>query len=64
VAVVTLPDSFEALNRDFRYQLSVIGQFAQAVVNYLATPARMRSETCGITASPKLPTKVEADIVL
>jgi len=31
-AVVQLPDWFEALNRDFRYQLTVIGQFAQAVV--------------------------------
>jgi hypothetical protein len=30
--VVTLPDYFEALNRDFRYQLTVIGTFAQAVV--------------------------------
>lgn len=32
VAVVTLPVYFEALNRDFRYQLTVIGQFAQAIV--------------------------------
>ncbi|GAB4328023.1 MAG: hypothetical protein Kow0074_23730 [Candidatus Zixiibacteriota bacterium] len=32
VAIVTLPDYFEALNRDFRYQLTVIGQFAQAIV--------------------------------
>ena len=31
-AVVTMPAYFEALNRDFRYQLTVIGQFAQAVV--------------------------------
>ena len=31
-AVVTLPDWFEALNRDFRYQLTPIGQFAQAMV--------------------------------
>jgi hypothetical protein len=31
-AIVTLPDYFEALNRDFRYQLTVIGQFAQAIV--------------------------------
>jgi hypothetical protein len=30
--VVTLPPYFEALNRDFRYQLTVIGQFAQAIV--------------------------------
>jgi hypothetical protein len=32
-ATVTLPDWFEALNRDFRYQLTVIGQFAQAIVD-------------------------------
>jgi len=32
MAVVALPDYFEALNIDFRYQLTVIGQFAQAIV--------------------------------
>jgi hypothetical protein len=32
-AVVTLPDWFETLNRDFRYQLTVLGQFAQAIVS-------------------------------
>jgi trimeric autotransporter adhesin len=32
-AMVALPDWFEALNSDFRYQLTVIGQFAQAVVS-------------------------------
>jgi hypothetical protein len=31
-AVVTLPEWFQTLNRDFRYQLTVIGQFAQAIV--------------------------------
>lgn len=31
-AVVELPAYFEALNRDFRYQLTVIGTFAQAIV--------------------------------
>jgi len=32
-AIVTMPDWFDALNRDFRYQLTVIGQqFAQAIV--------------------------------
>src|SRR5262249_30829987 len=31
-AVVELPEWFEALNRDFRYQLTVVGQFAQAIV--------------------------------
>ena len=32
-ATVILPDYFEALNKDFRYQLTVIGQFAQAIVS-------------------------------
>jgi hypothetical protein len=32
-AVVTLPAYFEALNQDFRYQLTVIGTFAQAIVS-------------------------------
>jgi hypothetical protein len=32
LATVTLPDWFETLNRDFRYQLTVIGQFAQVIV--------------------------------
>jgi trimeric autotransporter adhesin len=31
-AIVELPPYFEALNRDFRYQLTVLGQFAQAIV--------------------------------
>ncbi|MDZ7777932.1 MAG: hypothetical protein U5L09_21110 [Bacteroidales bacterium] len=33
VAEVTLPDYFKSLNRDFRYQLTVIGTFAQAIVS-------------------------------
>lgn len=32
-ATVALPAYFDALNRDFRYQLTVIGQFAQAIVS-------------------------------
>ena len=32
-ASVRLPDYFEALNHDFRYQLTAIGQFAQAIVD-------------------------------
>lgn len=32
VATVTLPGYFEALNKDFRYQLTTIGTFAQAIV--------------------------------
>ena len=31
-ATIVLPDYFEALNRDFRYQLTVIGKRAQATV--------------------------------
>ena len=31
-ATVSLPDWFEAENTDFRYQLTVVGQFAQAIV--------------------------------
>ncbi len=32
VATVTMPDYFDALNKDYRYQLTVIGTFAQAIV--------------------------------
>ncbi len=32
LAVVELPDYFEAENIDFRYQLTVLGEFAQAIV--------------------------------
>ncbi len=31
-ATVELPEYFESLNRDFRYQLTVVGKFAQATV--------------------------------
>ena len=31
-ASIVLPEYFETLNADFRYQLTVIGQFAQAIV--------------------------------
>ncbi|HWC75864.1 MAG TPA: hypothetical protein VG778_00285 [Blastocatellia bacterium] len=31
-AIVALPEWFEALNREFRYQLTVVGTFAQAIV--------------------------------
>jgi hypothetical protein len=33
LATVQLPDWFEVLNTDFRYQLTVMGQFAQAIVS-------------------------------
>jgi hypothetical protein len=32
-AVVSLPDYFEALNMEFRYQLTAIGSFAQAIIS-------------------------------
>lgn len=32
-AIVTLPDYFEAINTDFRYQLTVIGSFSQAIIS-------------------------------
>ena len=32
MATVTMPDWFEALNQEFRYQLTPIGQFSQAIV--------------------------------
>jgi len=32
-ATIRLPEWFEALNKDFRYQLTVLGQFAQAIVS-------------------------------
>ena len=32
LAVIVLPSYFEALNGDFRYQLTVVGVFAQAIV--------------------------------
>jgi len=31
-ATITLPEYFETLNQDFRYQLTMIGQFAQSMV--------------------------------
>ena len=33
-ATVAMPEWFEALNTDFRYQLTVVGQFAQAIVGH------------------------------
>ena len=32
LAVVFLPNYFESLNKDFRYQLTVLGEFAQAII--------------------------------
>lgn len=33
LATVEMPNWFQALNKDFRYQLTVMGQFAQAIVS-------------------------------
>jgi len=32
VSIVQMPEYFDALNKDFRYQLTVIGDFAQAII--------------------------------
>ncbi len=44
-AWVTLPSYFRALNRDFRYQLTPIGQFAQAIVGQEITGNRFLIRT-------------------
>jgi hypothetical protein len=44
-AVVELPSYFGALNRDFRYQLTVIGTFAQAVIADKVNNNRFRIKT-------------------
>ena len=53
IALVTLPDWFEALNSDFRYQLTVVGQFAQAIVASKITQNRfvIRTDKPGIEVS-------------
>ena len=44
-AVVDLPDWFEALNRDYRYQLTTVGTFAQAIVADEIKNNRFRIQT-------------------
>lgn len=44
-ANVQMPDWFEALNQDFRYQLTVIGQFAQAIVSEEIASGRFQIKT-------------------
>ncbi|MEN8193726.1 MAG: hypothetical protein ABFS12_12965, partial [Bacteroidota bacterium] len=44
-ADVELPEWFEALNRDFRYQLTVIGEFAQAIVSQKISNNRFSIKT-------------------
>ena len=45
LAVVELPDYFDSLNRDFRYQLTVVGQFAQAIVAEEVKDNRFKIQT-------------------
>lgn len=45
VADVTLPDWFMALNKDFRYQLTVIGVFAQAIIDQEIADGHFRIRT-------------------
>jgi hypothetical protein len=45
IADVTLPDWFSALNKDFRYQLTVIGVFAQAIIEQEITDNHFRIRT-------------------
>jgi hypothetical protein len=44
-ATIMLPDDFEALHLDFRYQLTVIGQFAQAIISSEIANNRFRIKT-------------------
>jgi len=52
-AWVDLPGYFEALNRDFRYQLTVLGQFAQAIVGekILGNRFLIRTDKPGVEVS-------------
>jgi trimeric autotransporter adhesin len=45
VATVQLPDWFETVNGDFRYQLTVLGQFAQAIVSQKIANHQFRIRT-------------------
>ena len=45
IAVVELPGYFQSLNRDFRYQLTVVGQFAQAIVAEKVKDNRFKIQT-------------------
>jgi len=44
-AEVELPEWFEALNNEFRYQLTVLGEFAQAIIAQEITNNRFRIKT-------------------
>ena len=51
-AVVTLPGWFETLNSDFRYQLTVVGQFAQAIITSKKVSLKARAAACGPCSRP------------
>jgi hypothetical protein len=44
-ALVTMPDYFEALNMEFRYQLTCIGDFAQAIIKEKIRENQFRIKT-------------------
>ena len=44
-AIVTLPSYFESLNKDFRYQLTVMGTFAQAIIKDKLKENQFRIQT-------------------
>lgn len=52
-ATVTLPNYFSALNRDYRYQLTVLGQFAQAIVSrqIVGNSFEIRTDKPGVEVS-------------
>ena len=64
-AVVTFPDWFEAINRDFRYQLTVVGTFAQAIVaeEVHNNHFRIRTSAPGVRVSWQV-TGVRSDSVM
>jgi hypothetical protein len=64
-AVVLLPDWFEAINRDFRYQLTVVGTFAQAIVSDEVHNNRfkIRTNTAGVRVSWQV-TAVRSDAAI
>jgi hypothetical protein len=64
-AAVTLPDWFEAVNRDFRYQLTVVGTFAQAIVSEKIKDNRftIRTNAPGVEVSWQV-TGIRSDAVM
>ncbi len=52
-ALVTLPEYFTAMSTDYRYQLTVIGQFAQAIIAETISnnQFKIRTDKPGVTVS-------------